>query len=698
MRRFWIPSVLLLLFFLLVLAPAWAQVPGAQQPAPIVVRPAQFTGQLKSIEQFTSGPPDITLVPRGEGARRGRLWIRTASFYPFFGAPTSLFIAGKVEGPPPDFPDSRDMVPAKDHIEIWLAASRDVELPDIGWDNQFGQVTLPKGAASCEDWAKNEQPGPEAVSDRVKGCQEWAAEQVRYRQYFKRLFVRQWLLAPREQMELFATPAFEHIIDWYTGPNGSDDDFHKTMKPQGSLNINVFREPSGYSFAVFIPFDAFPPLPTLDTSELYVLVDVFSAAPPGKKMGAYSTSSPARVWGKPSTFNILRLDPPFSLPLTFCKLPLGETPKARTEHLTWVLPKFEGFSGGINILSDTFDLRNTFACGAWDPFGSSPWVYRTHHFWMGTRKEIGVWVCGPNLTIAKVGNSETFPFGKSETFPDVVGEEGLDYKQMPDGRLLIKFGPKIWEGTGCFQGGGAPSTDLRIFDLGWDMELHPALKLGDTIDGMNLLSQDFTVSPDWSQVTQYDLVGNQAARAWASITWCLKPNRQNEYIYVKCSESENVQPPNPPVLKELRQGYEEPPGAQTPPQTSENEIPKGLPTAGDVRGAPAGDLPSVVAVAPPPPVQFISPGRIRVAPEVEAAQLVVQTKPEYPPLAKMARIQGIVRLDAVIRKDGRVQNLRVISGHPLLVKAALDAVQLWLYQPTLYEVSTEIDVSFTLPE
>ena len=84
-------------------------------------------------------------------------------------------------------------------------------------------------------------------------------------------------------------------------------------------------------------------------------------------------------------------------------------------------------------------------------------------------------------------------------------------------------------------------------------------------------------------------------------------------------------------------------------------------------------------------------------------ELIFQPKPEYPPLAKMARIQGTVRLDAVISKDGTIQDLKVISGHPLLVKAALEAVQRWRYQPTLLngdavEVATEIDVNFTLAE
>ncbi|PYV20551.1 MAG: energy transducer TonB, partial [Acidobacteria bacterium] len=94
---------------------------------------------------------------------------------------------------------------------------------------------------------------------------------------------------------------------------------------------------------------------------------------------------------------------------------------------------------------------------------------------------------------------------------------------------------------------------------------------------------------------------------------------------------------------------------------------------------------------------------IRVGGQVESAKLIFKPQPEYPPLAKMARIQGTVRLEAIISKDGTIQDLKVIQGHPLLVKAALEAVQRWRYQPTLLngdpvEVVTEIDVNYTLAE
>jgi len=99
----------------------------------------------------------------------------------------------------------------------------------------------------------------------------------------------------------------------------------------------------------------------------------------------------------------------------------------------------------------------------------------------------------------------------------------------------------------------------------------------------------------------------------------------------------------------------------------------------------------------------VTPQRIRVGGNVQAANLINQVRPIYPPLAKQARISGTVELSAIIGKDGRVQDLKVVRGHPLLVQAALDAVKNWIYKPTLLngepvEVSTTIDVNFTLAQ
>jgi len=97
------------------------------------------------------------------------------------------------------------------------------------------------------------------------------------------------------------------------------------------------------------------------------------------------------------------------------------------------------------------------------------------------------------------------------------------------------------------------------------------------------------------------------------------------------------------------------------------------------------------------------PMRLQVGANVQSQKLIRRVDALYPPLAKQARISGVVKLSAVIAKDGTVKDLKVLSGHPLLIQAALDAVHQWLYKPTLLngnpvEVSTTMDVPFTLEQ
>jgi TonB family protein len=94
-------------------------------------------------------------------------------------------------------------------------------------------------------------------------------------------------------------------------------------------------------------------------------------------------------------------------------------------------------------------------------------------------------------------------------------------------------------------------------------------------------------------------------------------------------------------------------------------------------------------------------GRIRIGGNVQAARIRNKVPPVYPDAARQARIEGAVKLRAIIGKDGTITQLEVISGHPLLVQPALDAVRQWVYEPTLIngkpvEVDTEIDVFFQL--
>ncbi len=133
-------------------------------------------------------------------------------------------------------------------------------------------------------------------------------------------------------------------------------------------------------------------------------------------------------------------------------------------------------------------------------------------------------------------------------------------------------------------------------------------------------------------------------------------------------------------------------------------VPGAISGSGSGNGYFPGGAPWETLTPPPPPPVVHPPAKnqlYRVGGDVIAARAIYQPRPEYPALARMAHVQGTVVLQAIIGQDGTIRNLKVLSGHPLLNQAALDAVKTWRYQPTLLnsepvEVLTEIDVTFTL--
>ncbi len=132
------------------------------------------------------------------------------------------------------------------------------------------------------------------------------------------------------------------------------------------------------------------------------------------------------------------------------------------------------------------------------------------------------------------------------------------------------------------------------------------------------------------------------------------------------------------------------------------QMPGSSVSGGGVLGGIFGSVPAGAAPPLPPPAAD-GTKRITIGGNVQQAKLVAQPKPVYPPLAKQARISGVVHLQALIGKEGNVINLAVISGHPLLIPSALEAVQQWVYQKTLLngepvEVMTQIDVNYTLSD
>lgn len=118
-------------------------------------------------------------------------------------------------------------------------------------------------------------------------------------------------------------------------------------------------------------------------------------------------------------------------------------------------------------------------------------------------------------------------------------------------------------------------------------------------------------------------------------------------------------------------------------------------------GGSAGGVIGGIISSTPIAVPKVAVQRVRVSQGVTQGMVLHRVQPTYPSLARTARVQGSVVLAAVIGKDGTIQNLHVLSGHPLLTQAALDAVKQWRYRPYILngepvEVDTQVTVNFTL--
>jgi protein TonB len=137
-----------------------------------------------------------------------------------------------------------------------------------------------------------------------------------------------------------------------------------------------------------------------------------------------------------------------------------------------------------------------------------------------------------------------------------------------------------------------------------------------------------------------------------------------------------------------------------PPMNSMAGVVGGVP-GGVPGGQMGGVIGGIISSTPVSVPKAATPTRVRVSQGVTQGLLIRKVQPTYPPLARQARIQGAVLLQAEISKDGAIQNLRLISGHPMLTSAAIEAVKQWRYKPYILngepvEVETQITVNFTL--
>jgi protein TonB len=167
----------------------------------------------------------------------------------------------------------------------------------------------------------------------------------------------------------------------------------------------------------------------------------------------------------------------------------------------------------------------------------------------------------------------------------------------------------------------------------------------------------------------------------------------------------------PTSIPEKVAQIEDPPDAFRRPASDGPDF--GIPNSiGPVGTSDAAIRNLIKTAQPPPPVTTETvapvkapreqpPAQVPVGGKVQEAKLIHKVIPAYPALARTARISGTVHLSAIIGTDGTVRELKVMSGHALLIQAAVDAVRQWRYQPTTLngqpvEVITTIDVNFVV--
>ncbi|MDG4550467.1 MAG: hypothetical protein P9F19_14065 [Candidatus Contendobacter sp.] len=212
-----------------------------------------------SIQEWIKKPPTLSLIPKGIGARPGRIWLAQAS--------KGLVIAGNVDGAPPKFAKSPEDMPNGDHVEIWIAIADRVVLPPIGTYSSLYGIEELHGPADCANGYDEE------------GCKIWFASQEAHRRLLPRLFVRQWQLAPGVAVETYAQPALERM-------RKEEHEIYQYLSPKGLPEIRfAARSAKGYSFEALIPWEALPPSDCLNLDELRVMVDIFSKGYQGKYSG-----------------------------------------------------------------------------------------------------------------------------------------------------------------------------------------------------------------------------------------------------------------------------------------------------------------------------------------------------------------------------------------------------------------------------
>jgi hypothetical protein len=492
--------------------------PAVPPPTTIPPAPAAFRFDGRATE-WLGVPPTLALLPQGTGAPGGRLWLGTAD--------SGLVVAGSVPGASPRWPDAADRMAAGDHVEVWLVDGDTLVLPPIGWGNQFDDLTL----ASPDDCASRGSGDSTAVA----ACREWYAAQQRYRRTFRRLFVRQWQLAPNLAVETFATPAYD-AFDADTRP------YVEALRPTATPTMRATPTTGGegYEFEVLIPWSAFPPLRSLEVERLRLMVDVFRPGTGGRRSGPFATTAPARRWGDVTTFNPVSFAAPRRYAVTSCAYPLHgyRAPDARYFGYSRIrmpdtIPTYFLPATAQDVRA-VIGLENEAHGYAYEPAGHSPIATVTSYFTRPVGE--GGLVCGPPLRYHDGGGAIV---ADSITLDSTVQVQAL-----PDGTFLLRNGPQVFYSYyGSGQCGACPRVGLTMLHLDPRGDVTPALEYVGIAD-LGSTDIDVAVSNAWDSVTVWDqtLVGDDYHPVWSQTTYCWD---RRSRTYPVCVKRDSVPEPSP---------------------------------------------------------------------------------------------------------------------------------------------------------
>ncbi len=446
------------------------------------------TGGLIPFANGWAGAGGLALSPTASG-RTGTVYVRETS--------EGILIFARFSGGTPAWARSALEMESRDHVDIWLRTSLNVDLPGIAWGNQFGFQT-------CEAY--------EGARIKAADCAEWRARQLDYRKPLHHLFWRQWRMAPGVSTEQLATDALAQTSRYATN---HEREALRRLRPRSTPILSAAEGVDFSYFETLIPWDALPPTDRLSLDRIYVAMDILH----GKTITA--TTSPRKVPGELPALTELHLSQPHISRLTSCGYELSSNTQ---QH--WYLPSV------TSTVFASFSLENEMVGYRYEPEGLSPVPMWTSYFEKSvTNTEL---ICGPKLRYSagdKIFSSDSLISADTPTSLQALG----------GGRHLLKAGPSLHTLSKLGSGPCGSCTVATVFMYVLDSIKGITEAISESlVKETEEMDGDVQLSPDWKTLSVYRAKFRQQAIIWTVDQFCLVEDK-----YQRCGSGASVPPPAP---------------------------------------------------------------------------------------------------------------------------------------------------------